>query len=135
MPFCPNCRFEYVAGVERCPDCGAALVDSLPPEPTPSPPQHYREAQLCEVIGKIHARLLQEKLESQGIPSRQQFAQPFDHGIFRAPSVLTGSETELVRIIVREPDLDRARVIYADFESEAPERHRDEPTRGRRRAF
>jgi len=33
MPFCPRCRFEYVAGVASCPDCGVALVGALPPEP------------------------------------------------------------------------------------------------------
>jgi hypothetical protein len=31
MPFCPTCRSEYRAGFERCADCGAALVDALPP--------------------------------------------------------------------------------------------------------
>jgi hypothetical protein len=30
VPFCPNCRTEYVPGVTRCADCGVALVDHLP---------------------------------------------------------------------------------------------------------
>ena len=29
MPFCPNCTYEYVAGIEKCPDCGTSLVDEL----------------------------------------------------------------------------------------------------------
>ncbi len=33
MPFCPECRYEYIAGTEECPDCGAKLVDKLPPDP------------------------------------------------------------------------------------------------------
>jgi hypothetical protein len=32
MPFCPECRAEYVAGTKECNDCGVPLVDVLPPE-------------------------------------------------------------------------------------------------------
>ncbi len=32
MPVCPNCKYEYVKGIDKCPDCGAELVDELPPE-------------------------------------------------------------------------------------------------------
>jgi len=32
MPFCPNCKTEYVAGVARCSDCNLPLVDHLPEE-------------------------------------------------------------------------------------------------------
>jgi hypothetical protein len=27
MPVCPNCEYEYVAGITFCPDCGSALLD------------------------------------------------------------------------------------------------------------
>ena len=32
MPFCPNCKAEYVAGITRCSDCDLPLVDHLPEE-------------------------------------------------------------------------------------------------------
>lgn len=32
MPFCPNCRAEYVEGVKRCVDCDVELVPELEPE-------------------------------------------------------------------------------------------------------
>lgn len=30
MPWCPNCKNEYVKGIAICADCGAELVDELP---------------------------------------------------------------------------------------------------------
>ena len=30
MPFCPNCRVEYVGGATRCADCGAEFTFSAP---------------------------------------------------------------------------------------------------------
>ncbi len=35
MPVCPNCEYEYVAGITFCPDCGVALLadeDYIKPE-------------------------------------------------------------------------------------------------------
>lgn len=32
MPWCPNCKDEYRAGIKVCVDCGAELVDELPSE-------------------------------------------------------------------------------------------------------
>lgn len=30
MPYCPNCGYEYQEGIEKCGECGQALVDKLP---------------------------------------------------------------------------------------------------------
>ncbi len=32
MPYCPNCSYEYVEGIEVCPECGAQLRPGEPPE-------------------------------------------------------------------------------------------------------
>lgn len=29
MPFCPNCRYEYLEGIKVCPDCNLPLVPEL----------------------------------------------------------------------------------------------------------
>ncbi len=36
VPFCPQCRYEYQAGIQQCPDCGVELVEQLSPEEEPS---------------------------------------------------------------------------------------------------
>jgi hypothetical protein len=28
--FCPNCKAEYLAGVDRCAECGVPLLEALP---------------------------------------------------------------------------------------------------------
>ncbi len=38
MPFCPQCRYEYQAGIQQCPDCGVELVEQLLPEGELPPP-------------------------------------------------------------------------------------------------
>ena len=32
MPYCPKCKYEYIASVAKCPDCNEELVASLPKE-------------------------------------------------------------------------------------------------------
>jgi hypothetical protein len=122
MPFCPSCRFEYVAGVARCPDCGAALVESLPPAP-PSPEADFVHVELCTVQGEIHARLLQDALASQGIPSRTDSAWPFEEtlNVFSLPAPIGGGLGAGRRIMVNRRDLERALTIYRDFEERASE--------------
>jgi len=129
MPFCPKCRFEYVAGVERCPDCSVALVESLPPAPL-SPEEDLVQVELCTVQGEIHARLLQDALASQGIPSRTDSAWPFEGtlNVFSLPAPIGGGLGAGRRIMVNRRDLERALTIYRDFEERASEPG-DDPSR------
>ncbi len=64
MPFCPSCRLEYVAGTDRCDDCGLGLVEKLPPEP---PPKDIHWAELPPVSSESMGRMVVEQLEGRGI--------------------------------------------------------------------
>ncbi len=46
MPYCPECRDEYVVGIERCPDCEADLVDDLSSVPSPAGPDMAGEVEV-----------------------------------------------------------------------------------------
>ena len=41
MPWCPTCRSEYREGFTQCADCGADLVDELPPEAEKAVPSSF----------------------------------------------------------------------------------------------
>ncbi len=43
MPFCPNCKAEYLPGVAQCSDCNLTLVERLPDEH----PIKYEECWNC----------------------------------------------------------------------------------------
>lgn len=50
MPWCPNCKTEYVEGIRKCADCGEALVDSEPVEEAEFIEVSMPEAQQKEVF-------------------------------------------------------------------------------------
>jgi hypothetical protein len=71
MPYCPECRYEYRAGVPECPDCDAPLVEALA-----SPGD--RPLRLIELYrGRSpEVRMLEEALRQEGIPSLVRPVEP-----------------------------------------------------------
>ena len=64
MPFCVQCRCEYVDEVNECTDCGARLVAALP-EDAPPPDPHW--ARLASPPTEAQGEMLVETLEQAGI--------------------------------------------------------------------
>ncbi len=77
--FCPVCRSEYREGVTRCPDCGVALVDRLPPEekeekkksrrePVPRKYRQSRWVMIYSPSGAQEVALVKMIMERENIP-------------------------------------------------------------------
>lgn len=65
MPFCPQCRAEYVEDKTHCADCGVELVASLGPS-VPPPDVHWVE--LATASTEAEGDMLAELLQQSGIP-------------------------------------------------------------------
>ena len=102
MPFCPDCGVEFVAGVPRCSDCGAALDTRLAlslDEPD------ERLMDIFVTPDPAEAEVVQALLQASGIPSSQHSGVP--------QSILPQNSHTLepIRIHVREDDAEVARAL------------------------
>jgi hypothetical protein len=68
MPYCPNCRTEFIAGAQRCGDCGRELVEQLDARPGASA-EAMRPVELCQVNDLVELDLVEAQLRAHGIPS------------------------------------------------------------------
>lgn len=64
MPWCPECRMEYEAGVDVCPDCGVRTVAELPPEELGKDPVIVLRAATAH-----EAQIAAATLQAEGIPA------------------------------------------------------------------
>jgi hypothetical protein len=70
MPFCPNCRTEYVGDATRCADCGADLTGSLPQGAGAAVPlDRMQPAELCQADNQVQLDLIETQLRAAGIPT------------------------------------------------------------------
>lgn len=113
--FCWVCKAEFVAGVDRCPLCGARLIAS--------PADHGREAfadepvvTAVEVWNPAEAEIVCSLLRGHDIPcilkAENQYA---------VDATYTIGPLARRRILVRQGDLDRAReILRATPSADAP---------------
>lgn len=132
MPYCERCLTEYVAGTQRCEDCGAVLAPGSPPEVEES--QNRGTGTAKSIGGLVHSLLgsgnSAERAESRTVRIRT-FSGPtalLDADLARnllqaqrIPSVLPGAASvEMlpfleVPLLVREEDAERAKAILKGY--------------------
>lgn len=81
MPFCPSCESEYIEGTLRCEDCEVELVAELPDEEKERVVEDDVEfVSLRAYSTSIHAEMVAEVLENQGIPTMIRSNEMFGAG-------------------------------------------------------
>lgn len=106
MPFCPDCGYEYKAEVTQCPDCGTALVNSLPQEEIVESDTKW--VKLPSLPGRLYAEMLKEVLDKEGIPSIITSG-----GL--EPTLARGTEGDMVTLKVPEEYLERCSEIQSEM--------------------
>lgn len=109
MPFCPQCRTEYVEGTSTCADCGAPLISALPSE-RETEPDLGDLVEVWRAQGELNAQLTRALLEANGITSMLAGES------LRLTHGFTVDGLALVRILVRPDDAERACEIIASSE-------------------
>lgn len=109
--YCPNCLYEYEKGVKKCTDCGADLVDSLPPEDEGADP-NLETASLTDVDDDIEADAIRAMLEENGIYSFLKTNLLPHSGI-----ILAGifGRQKYGTIVINKEDLKKAKEVLKDY--------------------
>lgn len=118
MPYCPECKYEYVEGTTTCPDCDVELAPSLPGQIDAGPFTELLNAstvynkcpdepELVEVFSSGNRQeidIVRSVLESEGIPSIVK------SDLSTMPEFFTLSLSTIrpVRILVPEPLAEKA---------------------------
>jgi len=106
---CPQCRAEYVDGVDRCRDCEMPLVHASELNSDGDAPPEW--AELAVVAHEHEAELIRGFLESEGVPCTLESL------VFHAEPVNFGLLSR-VRVHVPAPDLTRARRLLESLQSD-----------------
>ena len=119
MPYCPECRAEYLPGIKVCPDDGATLVASLPPE--------FSDEDEWTIVytsmQDYEAEMIRARLEEDGILAR--VLSKVDHAL----GIRIG-DLAVVHVLVHNDDVEDARRIIAEDESIDPDSLDDLPGHG-----
>jgi len=117
MSWCPKCRVEYREGFTICGDCGANLVDQLPPLAVPKNPEirFDTESFLMTAYDEAQASVIESLLRSYDIPTARNYREA--GGVVR---VFTGKAIWGIDICVPSRKLKAAqKIVKANLRQQA----------------
>ncbi len=112
MPYCPNCNFEYLPHIARCPDCGAPLLDGSSAEP--AHPPNIPLVRLCTLHDPSEAEIVTAALSEAGIRTLIRRQGPITGELGR---VTDGITDDYAIILVPEDKLPDAQRLLAELQS------------------
>src|SRR4051812_30428813 len=107
--FCPVCESEYEAGITKCPDDNAELVEKLTGENTVHDGSEASFRVLHRFNAPPEAEMVSDLLGQNGIRSVVQ------SGSLDALSTLLSSTGLGAAVLVDERDYEKAQELYASF--------------------
>ena len=107
--FCPICEAEYEAGITRCADDGAELVERLTPEGGATDDSEARFVMLHTMSSPAEAEMVNDILRQNDVRSVVQ------SGAADQFSPLFSVMAPGAQVLVDERDLDRAKELYSSF--------------------
>ena len=107
--FCPVCESEYEAGITKCADDGAELVERLSTEAGASDDSEAKFVVLHTLSTPVEAEMVNDILRQNDIRSAVQA------GGYDAFSPVFSAVSPGAAVLVDERDLDRAKEIYSAF--------------------
>ena len=107
--FCPVCESEYEAGITKCPDDGAKLVERLSVEAGATDDSDAKFVTLHTLSSPVEAEMVSDLLRQNDIRAVVQ------SGGNDAFSPVFSAVSPGAAVLVDERDLDRAKELYASF--------------------
>jgi rRNA maturation endonuclease Nob1 len=104
MPYCHQCKSEYLDGVQVCAECGGRL-SAEPPESEAKPDVELVQVYLAQ--GEIDAQMIRSVLDANGVECM------LSGESVRLTHGLTVDGLAEVKILVREEDAERAREVIS----------------------
>lgn len=120
MPFCPECKYEYVETVRRCPDCDVDLVDRLSEEPAAPARPLGKFVPVFMAKSMVEASIVKGMLESTDIPVIINLHRDVPQAR-QASSVIFGDLDGRIPLSVPESMADNARHVIDEALKSGPE--------------